>query len=266
MIWVVCGAGRGVGKTHLAHQLCAVLPRSVYAKRGCGQRREDGPGNFFQTGQELQAFVDHCRPAHEHIVIESNESAREHQGDVIIFIDGVPGKTDVRDDVETLRARSHLQISAAASIRDWKRSLHGKVTDNSLREAVCDALMKHKRYLFRGPPAVRVKIWFVEGGMHIFGAGLARLLEQVDHCGTLREAAERAHMSYRHAWGLIKNAEKHQGQPLINPQPGGVGGGQSALSDHGRYLLNAYKRFSEKVDALADECFSEGDTSGSSHE
>lgn len=260
MTWVICGAGRGVGKTYLATQLCAVLPDSVYAKQGCGERRPDGPSNFFRTAEELEAFLERCRPAHQHIVLESNEWARAGKGDLIIFIDGDPDETDVRADVEALRARAHLEISAAAPIRAWKRRLRGTLADGTLREAVCDCLMKHKRHRFPGRPEVRVKIWFAQGGMHIFGDGLARLLEQVEQRGTLRDAAKAAHMSYRHAWGLIKNAEKHHDKPLVIPQPGGVGGGQSTLSEHGRYLLNTYKQISARIQAVAGECFREDDT------
>ncbi|MCK4340454.1 MAG: formate dehydrogenase accessory sulfurtransferase FdhD [Phycisphaerae bacterium] len=263
MLWVVCGAGRGVGKTHLAQELCAVLPNSVYAKQGCGRRRPDGPPNFFQSNEELAAFLERGRPAYEHIVVESNELARSGRGDLVIYVDGLPHETDIRDDAERLRARAQLQISAHASIRDWKKCLRHQLADSVLREAVCDCLMKQKRHLFKGPPEVRVKMWFVEGGMHIFGAGLARLLEHVDRYGTLRDATQAAHMSYRYAWGLIRNAEKHHGQPLVIPQPGGVGGGQSMLSEHGRQLLRTYQDFSRKIKALADECFAGAEVDGS---
>ena len=33
-VWVICGAERGVGKTHLGSRLCEVLPEAVYVKRG----------------------------------------------------------------------------------------------------------------------------------------------------------------------------------------------------------------------------------------
>ena len=259
MVWVVCGAGRGVGKTHLARRLSTILPDAVCAKQGCGQRRPDGPPNFFQTHEDVADFLERNRETCAHIVLESNEQARNGQGDVIIFIDGRPGTADLRDDREALRNRSDLQVSAAASIRDWKRCLREKLADNSLREAVCDCLMQQQRYLFTGRPEVKVKVWFAEGGMHIFGAGLARLLQHVERHGTLREAAQAASMSYRHAWGLVKNAEKHHGQPLVIPQPGGVGGGQSALTQQGRRLVNVYRRITTQIDALAEECFREQD-------
>ncbi|MBN2445873.1 MAG: hypothetical protein JXO22_04065, partial [Phycisphaerae bacterium] len=204
-VWVICGAGSGVGKTHLAQQLCAVLPNAIYAKQGHGERRADGPANFYRTDAELDTFIADAATAHDHIVIESNERARRGTNGVTIFIDGVPGLTDLRDDREQLREAADIEISAAATINSWKRVLRKSLPDAALGEVICDCLMRQQRHLFGGRPQARVKLWIEEGGMHIFGAGLARLLEQIDRHGTLRGAAEAAHMSYRHAWGLLKN-------------------------------------------------------------
>ncbi len=266
MTWVICGAGRGVGKTHLVRKLCVVLPDAVHAKRGCGRRRAGGPTNFFETSSELDVFLEEHRKTHAHIVIECNESAREGKGDVTIFIDGRADKVRIRSDVEALKSRADIIISSAVPIRDWRRVLRDKLQDSRLRENVCDVLMEQKKYLCKGRVDVRTKVWFAEGGVHIFGAGLARLLEHIDRCGTLREATEAASMSYRHAWGLIKIAEKHCGKPLIDPHPGGAGGGRSSLSEHGRYLLGRYQRITQLVAKLAEECFSETDINGGGDE
>ena len=147
LTWVVCGTGRGVGKTHLAQRLCQVLPNAVYAKRGCGRQKSDKPANFFRTAEELASFVDACRDSHEHVVVESNGLARDGQGDVIIFIDGVPNRADCRDDVAVLRAKAHLHVSPNASVGDWQEVLHRKLPVEELRQAVSDVLAEHRRYL-----------------------------------------------------------------------------------------------------------------------
>jgi len=263
--WVICGAGRGVGKTHLATKLSTVLPDAVCAKRGCGRRRAGGPANFFETSSELDVFLEQHK-TQTHIVVECNKSAREGKGDVIIFVDGRADKVRVRSDVEALKSRADITISSAVPIREWKRVLCDKLQGSRLREDVCDVLMEQKKYLCKGRIEVRTKIWFAEGGVHVFGAGLARLLEHIDRCGTLREATEAASMSYRHAWGLIKIAEKHCGKPLIDPHPGGAGGGRSSLSEYGRILLGKYQRITQRVAKLAEECFSETDLDGGGDE
>jgi len=257
MLWVICGARRGVGKTHLAQRLCRVLPNAVYAKRGCGQPKANKPVNFFRTDADLTSFLEQSHGRHEHIVLECNAWAREGRGDVIIFVDEIRDRSNVRNDVAMLRSRAHLRIGRRASVRSWKRILRSKLSDGALRESVCDVLVEQRRYLSRPGPAVRTKVWFVFGEEHAFGAGLARLLENVDHFGTLREAAGEERISYRHAWDLIKTAEKHVGKTLLDTHPGGTGGGRSRLSQEGRDLLLAFKSVNAKVAAFADKCAAE---------
>lgn len=100
------------------------------------------PVNFFGTEEELASFVDACRNVYEHAVVESNAWAREERGDVIVFIEGIPGQTDYRDDVDLLRSVSHLHVSPSASIHEWRRVLQRRLPPALLREAVCDVLAK----------------------------------------------------------------------------------------------------------------------------
>ena len=155
LTWVICGAGRRVGKTHLAERLCEVLPNAVYAKQGCGTKKPGKPANFFRSEGELAAFVEACPGAYDHIVVESNELAHKGQADIIIFIDGIPGQTDYRDDVDLLRSRSHLQVSSSAGIDDWKKVLSHKLGSGELSDAVCEVLAEHRRHPSRLTPAIR---------------------------------------------------------------------------------------------------------------
>ncbi len=255
MLWVICGAGRGVGKTHLAQRLCEVLPDSVYAKCGHGQRQSGKPANFFNTGEDLAAFIEQCAGTYEHIVAESNGRARRGEGDIVIFVDGARRQTDVRSDVEVLRSQAHLWVGASASVHDWRRVLRRKLPDRGLCEAVCEVLAEQKRYLGDSKLMPRTKVWLEVDSMHAFGSGLAQLLEGVARTGTLREAARAAHISYRHAWDMIKRAEKHLGKELILTQPGGIGGGRSALAAGGRHLLEVFRRLNREVAAFADVRF-----------
>ncbi len=255
MLWVICGAGRGVGKTHLAQRLCELLPNSVYAKCGHGQRQAGKPTNFFNTEDDLAVFIEQCAGIYDHIVAESNGRARQGEGDLIIFVEGAHRQTDVRSDVDMLRSRAHLRVSASASVRQWRRVLGRKLPDTGLREAVCEVLAEQKRYLGDSELAARTKVWLEVDGMHAFGAGLAQLLEGVARTGTLQEAAQAARISYRHAWDMIKKAEKHLGKELILPQPGGIGGGHSALAADGRHLLKVFRRLNREVADFAKARF-----------
>ncbi|HUW56764.1 MAG TPA: LysR family transcriptional regulator [Planctomycetota bacterium] len=257
MTWVISGAGRGVGKTHLARRLCEILPRAIYAKCGHGDAKTDGPGNFFRTQDELDAFLASRRGSCEHAVVESNAMARAGTGDVIVFLDARADTTNVRDDAAELRDRAHLRVSPGVSIREWKHVLRERLTDLRLRETVCDLLAEQKRFIAGASPAVRTKVWFTVGDMHAFGSGLARLLESIERSGTLSAAAEDARMSYRHAWKLLKNAEKHLGEQLILPQAGGAHGGRTTLTDNGRRLLDVFQRLNREVASFADERFAQ---------
>ncbi len=255
MTWVICGAGKGVGKTHLAQRLCAVLPCSVYAKQGHGRRDERKPGNYFTNAVAMKAFLDECAGRCEHVVVESNALARRGQGDVIVFLDAAPAQTDVRPDAAKLRDSAHVRISTSATRRGWQTALRQKLRDRHLHEAVCDAFAEQRRYLAGGGLAVRSKVWFLHNGEHVFGLGLARLLEGIDRHGTLREATRIEGISYRHAWDEIRAAEKRLGKRLILRQAGGAGGGRSELSPEGRRLMELFQRINAEVADFADARF-----------
>ncbi|MHC4636490.1 MAG: winged helix-turn-helix domain-containing protein [Planctomycetota bacterium] len=257
LIWIICGAGRGVGKTTLALQLCKVLPDSVYAKCGRSSVKTGKPGNFFSNLAELETFIEASKGSYKHIIIESNTLAGLGQGDIIIFIDGIAGKTNFRKDIEQLRTTAHLKICRYAALAEWEKVLATKVSSKTIVNAVCNLLIAQKCHLFGSKPTVRSKVWFETAGSHVFGRGLAILLENVHRSGTLRDAAKDADMSYRYAWNLIHTAEEHFGKTLIDRHAGGRHGGGSALSADGLYMLEVFNQLSKEVDAFADGRFAE---------
>ncbi|MHC4075603.1 MAG: winged helix-turn-helix domain-containing protein [Planctomycetota bacterium] len=255
LIWVICGAGRGVGKTTLALKLCKVLPDSVYAKCGRSKPKSDKPGKFFSNLADLDSFIDATRSSSKHIIVESNALAGFGRCDIIIFIDGIAGKTNFRKDTEQLRAAADLKICCDTTLNDWKKTLASKLDSKALRKAVCDYLVVQKRYLFGSEPVVRSKVWFESAEAHVFGMGLARLFENINRLGTLQDASKATGMSYRYAWNLIRMAEKHFGKRLIERRAGGADGGSSALSADGRHMLEVFRKLNEEVAGFADERF-----------
>ncbi|MHB9037774.1 MAG: winged helix-turn-helix domain-containing protein [Armatimonadota bacterium] len=257
-LWTICGARRGVGKTHLALALCELLPDAVYVKLSHCQAQPGKPANIFSSEQEIEDFVarhDGCG----HIVIEANALVRKGSGDVIIFIAAAAGRDNLREDQDELRERSHIAISPDADVNDWRSAIQarGKLSDPELVENIFNLLIEQQRFISRAEISVRSKIWFEVGDERVFGFGLARLLESIEQFGSLSEAARAINISYRCAWGLIKEAEKHLGQQLIIPQSGGAGGGKSTLSDDGRRLLTIFTTASREVAAYADARFKE---------
>jgi molybdate transport system regulatory protein len=255
LIWVICGAGRGVGKTTLALKLCKVLPDSVYAKCGRSNAKAGKLRNFFDNLVDLESFIEAKSNSNKHMVIESNTLATSCRGDITIFIDGVPGKTNFRKDTEQLRTAADLKICCDTTLTDWKKTLATKLDSKALRKAVCDYLVAQKRYLFGSEPVVRSKVWFESAESHVFGMGLARLFENINRLGTLQDASKATGMSYRYAGNLIRMAETHFGKRLIERHAGGADGGSSALSADGRHMLEVFRKLNEEVSGVADERF-----------
>ncbi len=256
MTWVICGAGRRVGKTHLASRLCQLLPGSVYVKQGHGRPKRRKPENFFASAGQVMAFVEARRDEFDHFVIESNALARRGEGDVIVFIAPPPGRADVRRDADALRAAAHVRISAGASRHQWRRALTGLVAPK-LRDAVCRALGEQAEFLTRCRLTAATKVWLDAAGKRAFGEGLAELLAEIDRTGSLRRACESSGMSYRYAWKLIRSAESHLGRPLVHARPGGAGGGGSRLSLDGRHLLDVFRALDTDVAAYAAQRLAE---------
>jgi hypothetical protein len=114
VLWVICGAGRGVGKTRLALDLCGVLPDAAYAKQGTSRRRDEKPESYFRGDDELEAFLAaETRVGRRHLVIESNALARRGSGDIIVFLDAPAGGKpcgEPRADAGELREMAHFRM------------------------------------------------------------------------------------------------------------------------------------------------------------
>jgi len=234
-----------------------VLPDSIYAKCGCSKAKPGKPGIFFDNLADLESFIEAKSHSNRYMVIESNTLAASCRGDITIFIDGVPGKTRFRKDAEQLRSAADIKICCDTTLTDWKKALAAKVECRSLRKAVCHCLLAQSRHLFGSEPVVRSKVWFESAGTHVFGCGLAQLLENINRWGSLRDAAKAADMSYRYAWNLIRTAEEHFGKTLIERHVGGADGGGSTLSVDGRHMLRVFKKLNKEVAVFADERFLE---------
>lgn len=85
------------------------------------------------------------------------------------------------------------------------------------------------------------KLWiYSETRAGVFGDGKVRLLEAIDRCGSLQEAARSLGISYRKAWGDLKKAEACLNTALITKRRGGQGGGHTALTAQGRQMVAWY--------------------------
>jgi molybdate transport system regulatory protein len=100
-----------------------------------------------------------------------------------------------------------------------------------------------------------VKIWVVLPDGTKLGDGRARLFELIDEVGSIRKAVGQMGMSYRAAWGYIRELEAAAGFKFLTRQPGGGGTGGARLTPEGRAFLARYRRFRDSLDRLAERRF-----------
>ena len=91
------------------------------------------------------------------------------------------------------------------------------------------------------------KLWFEIGDKYVFGEGTYNLLDEIRRKKSITAAAKSTNMSYRHAWGLIKEIELHLGAQVVKSQKGGIHGGKSELTETGLSLLKGYKKLRKRM-------------------
>lgn len=97
-------------------------------------------------------------------------------------------------------------------------------------------------------PRVRLNLWLeTEEGM-LFGLGRAQLLEQIEKQGSLNKAAKALGMSYRAAWGRLKNTEDVLGDSLVLKTRGRKG---CSLTPLGERVLEDYRQWAQEVENFA---------------
>lgn len=107
------------------------------------------------------------------------------------------------------------------------------------------------------PDAIRVgfKLWLTLDGEGVFGEGKWRLLEAIHHTGSLRAAADALGISYRKAWGDLRDAERALNLSFLERRRGGLEGGESRLSETGRKWLAEYARLRADIERNTERAF-----------
>jgi molybdate transport system regulatory protein len=101
----------------------------------------------------------------------------------------------------------------------------------------------------------KVKVWVVFGDRVKLGDGRAHLLELIDELGSLRKAASHLEMSYRNAWGYLRDLERAASFKLLERRAGGGLAGGMRLTPRGRVFVTNYRRFRTQVDATVARQF-----------
>lgn len=102
------------------------------------------------------------------------------------------------------------------------------------------------------------KLWLSSmSGEGMISEEVYTLLNGINEHGSLKAAAEEAGISYRKAWGSIKNAETLLTYELTDKTRGGKEGGQSVLTSQAVKLLEAYSALQEKLDDAVEKAYEE---------
>lgn len=100
-------------------------------------------------------------------------------------------------------------------------------------------------------PTIRLHLWLdTEDGV-FFGSGRAQLLEGIERHGSLKSAAEAMGISYRAAWGKLKQTEAVLGVRLVQTRGSNKSGFE--LTEDGRMLKDLFRSWFDAVEAAALE-------------
>lgn len=96
---------------------------------------------------------------------------------------------------------------------------------------------------------LKFKVWLENtDGDEILGDGRFELINCIDQLGSLKAAADKMGISYRKAWGNVKDAEEKLGFSLVEKRRGGRHGGNSVLTPEGKKIVEAYKELLVEFD------------------
>jgi len=104
----------------------------------------------------------------------------------------------------------------------------------------------------RKPRIIRGQIWVEAGGKAALTEAGADLLEQIEACGSLSEAARKLRYSYRRAWMLLDAMNHRWPGPLVLTAIGGHRGGGAQLTEMGRHVLRTYRDLQLQLEHLLD--------------
>ena len=90
-------------------------------------------------------------------------------------------------------------------------------------------------------PATRVSIRLDLANGARVGPGKIALLEEISRHGSISGAGRALRMSYRRAWELVEDLNRHLGTPVVAAITGGSGGGGARLTAAGAGLVLAYR-------------------------
>lgn len=123
----------------------------------------------------------------------------------------------------------------------------GAVTDAEKKEDYRHLVEIHDSRLMR--PQVKVQL---VNKKPFFDAGTMNLLKLIDSLGSVKEACDKAGISYSKGWSMIHLAEKELGYEIVERKQGGKSGGQAQITEKGFELFRAFGQYEAEVTKEAE--------------
>jgi molybdate transport system regulatory protein len=83
------------------------------------------------------------------------------------------------------------------------------------------------------------------------GPGKVALLEAIARTGSISAAGRSLRMSYRRAWELVEDLNRHLGIAVVDAAAGGSGGGGAHLTAAGKAVVAEYRALEAEATASA---------------
>ncbi len=96
-------------------------------------------------------------------------------------------------------------------------------------------------------------LWVESAEGPVVGPGRVELLERIQQCGSIRQAAIQMNMSYRQAWQLIEHMNTHLDKPVVISHRGGKGGGKAEVTEKGQKVIEQFHLFYGKFQEFLAE-------------
>ncbi len=126
----------------------------------------------------------------------------------------------------------------------------GAVTDADTQEDYEHLVEIHNSRLMRADVRVRLI-----NKKPFFGQGTVSLLKLIDALGSVKEACDKAGISYSKGWNIVHSAEEELGYAIVERQQGGKNGGQAFVTPKGKRLLELFERFEAEIQKASDELY-----------
>ena len=96
--------------------------------------------------------------------------------------------------------------------------------------------------------SLECKLRVYVGDTPFLGIGRIELLEKIIHLGSISQAAQAMHMSYRKAWQLVENMNQLSEKPLVIKKTGGKTGGGAMVTEQGKMMIKKYHHMTNRLE------------------